>query len=62
MDNQEKENKTHQARIVRPNTLAITRDIDKFDEKTGNLYETVVVISKRANQIASDLKKNWKRK
>ena len=23
--------------------------------KTGNLYETVVVISKRANQIASDL-------
>ena len=62
MDNQEKENKTHQTRIVRPNTLAITRDIDKFDEKTGNLYETVVVISKRANQIALDLKEELEEK
>ena len=34
------------------NTLAITRDINTFDEQTGNLYEAVVVISKRANQIA----------
>lgn len=38
------------------NTLAITRDINTFDEQTGNLYEAVVVISKRANQIALDMK------
>ncbi|NLJ82851.1 MAG: DNA-directed RNA polymerase subunit omega [Bacteroidales bacterium] len=54
-ENQENaENK--EARKPRPNTLAITRDIDTFDEKTGNIYETVVVLSKRANQIASDVK------
>lgn len=41
---------------VKPNTLSITRDIDKFDEKTGNIYESIVIISKRANQIAVDLK------
>lgn len=34
----------------------VTRDLTKFDEKTGNIYETLVVIAKRANQIASEMK------
>lgn len=34
---------------------AITRDLNLFDQKTGNLYETVVILSKRAEQISEDL-------
>ena len=37
-------------------TTTITRNIPEFDRKTGNIYETLVVISKRANQIASEMK------
>ena len=32
------------------NTL--TRDLCDLAEPTGNIYETVVILSKRANQIA----------
>ena len=35
----------------------ITRDMSEMDAKIGNVYETVAVISKRANQISSELKK-----
>ncbi|MCU0445756.1 MAG: DNA-directed RNA polymerase subunit omega [Microscillaceae bacterium] len=34
----------------------ITRDMGKLVEQTGNLYEAVSVISKRANQIAVMMK------
>ncbi|MFM7856455.1 MAG: DNA-directed RNA polymerase subunit omega [Flammeovirgaceae bacterium] len=34
----------------------VTRDIDKIYSPTGNLYESVVIISKRARQIAVNLK------
>lgn len=33
-----------------------TYDLNSFSEKTGNLYEALVVISKRADQIAVDMK------
>lgn len=33
-----------------------TRDMDKIAEKTGNVYESIVVISKRARQIAVNVK------
>ncbi|HHV04078.1 MAG: DNA-directed RNA polymerase subunit omega [Bacteroidales bacterium] len=35
----------------------ITRDISKLSEKTGNVYKTVMIVAQRANQIASDVKK-----
>ena len=38
-------------------TTTVTRHKEKFYEQTGNIYETVVVLSKRANQIALDLKR-----
>lgn len=44
---------------LKVNNFAITRDILKFDEQTGNIYESVVVLSKRANQIASELKEEF---
>ena len=41
------------------NPLAITRDLREFDKTTGNIYETVAILSKRANQIASELKDDF---
>lgn len=38
-----------------PNTT-VTRDLRELDKSTENLYESIVVISKRANQIAVDMK------
>jgi len=38
-----------------PNST-VTRDLRDLDKKTDNLYESIVVISKRANQIAVDVK------
>jgi len=34
----------------------ITRDINTMGERVGNVYETVKIISKRANQISAELK------
>ena len=34
----------------------ITRDTDKIAEQTGNIYESVAIISKRAKQIAKTMK------
>ncbi len=34
----------------------VTRDIRKFDGPTGNIYEAVAIMSKRANQIGSEIK------
>lgn len=34
----------------------ITRDLTTFDKNTGNIYESVAVISKRANQISAEIK------
>lgn len=34
----------------------VTRDIRNFDEPTGNIYEAIAIMSKRANQISSELK------
>ena len=35
----------------------ITRDMSELNQKVGNVYETVAIISKRANQIFQELKK-----
>ncbi|MCQ2347595.1 MAG: DNA-directed RNA polymerase subunit omega [Paludibacteraceae bacterium] len=34
-----------------------TRDMNQMTEKVGNVYETVAIISKRANQISQALKR-----
>ena len=34
----------------------VTRNIQNFDQTTGNIYETIVILGKRANQISADLK------
>ena len=40
----------------------ITRDVDKIAAQTGNLYKSVVVISKRARQISVNLKEELNNK
>jgi DNA-directed RNA polymerase subunit K/omega len=40
----------------------ITRDIDKIAAPTGNLYESVVVMGRRARQIAVNLKEELNNK
>lgn len=38
------------------NPSIVTRDVEKVAAVTGNIYESVVIISKRARQISSNLK------
>lgn len=40
----------------------ITRDVNTIAEVTGNVYESVAIISKRANQISLEIKDELKRK
>lgn len=47
---------------VKTETTAVTRKKEKFYEETGNIYETVVVLSKRANQISYEIKKELDQK
>ena len=35
----------------------ITRDLKAIEDVTGNIYESVVAIAKRSNQISVDLKR-----
>ncbi len=34
----------------------VTRDVARLDEKTGNIYEAVALLGKRANQISVQVK------
>jgi len=34
----------------------ITRDVDKLQDNTGNIYESIAIISKRANQVSTAIK------
>ncbi|MDR1582223.1 MAG: DNA-directed RNA polymerase subunit omega [Prevotellaceae bacterium] len=40
----------------------VTRDIEKFAAPTGNVYESVIIIAKRANQISAELKQELSKK
>ena len=34
----------------------ITRDVNLLDKETGNIYEAVFILGKRANQIAVEVR------
>lgn len=40
----------------------VTRNLDKYDNETGNIYESIVVMSKRSNQISLELKEELTQK
>ena len=47
---------------VKSDTSAVTRTVRDFDQETGNIYESVAVMSKRANQISLEMKEELDRK
>ena len=50
--------------IVKPTVAnsTITRDLRELDEKTNNIYESLVIMSKRANQISNNVKEELHQK
>ena len=40
----------------------VTQNVSELDKQTGNIYESVVIISRRANQIAVDIKEELSKK
>ena len=40
----------------------MTRNLNDFSKDTGNVYESVVIIGKRANQIAAQMKDELSKK
>ena len=43
-------------------TNTITRDLSDFRDKTGNVYESIAIMGKRANQISAEIKEELKKK
>ncbi len=43
-------------------TNTVTHDLMSFADPTGNIYESIVIMSKRSNQIASKMKEDLSHK
>jgi DNA-directed RNA polymerase subunit K/omega len=43
-------------------TNTVTRDIMNYCDQTGNIYESVVIMGKRANQIGVEIKQDLSKK
>ena len=43
-------------------TNTVTRDMQDFRDKTGNVYESIAIMGKRANQVAVEIKDELKKK
>lgn len=43
-------------------TNTVTRNIVELSDDTGNIYESVAIMSKRANQIAGEIKNDLQKK
>ncbi len=43
-------------------TNTITRNLSELAKPTGNIYETVMIIAKRANQISANVKQELSKK
>ena len=51
-----------QYKNVNAEKSTITRDVVYLEEKTGNLYQSIVAISKRSNQISTQIKEELTQK
>jgi len=40
----------------------ITRDLNKLEEQTGNIYKSVIIVAKRSNQISLEIKEELSKK
>jgi len=51
--------------IINKPTVAsstVTRDLRELDVKTDNIYESIVIVAKRANQISNNIKEELHQK
>lgn len=53
---------TNKKAMAAVNPLVETKDVIMMKHKTGNLYESIAVISRRANQIAVTMKEDLHKK
>ncbi len=53
---------TNKKALASVNPLVETRDVIQMKDKTGNLYESIAVIAKRANQISVTIKEELHKK
>ena len=49
-------------KIAQVPTNTVTRNLADFAAPTGNVYESVMIIAKRSNQIAADIKQDLNHK
>jgi len=47
---------------IKAPVTTVTHNVEELREITGNLYEVVAILSKRANQISAELKEELHRK
>ncbi|MCF8358596.1 MAG: DNA-directed RNA polymerase subunit omega [Prolixibacteraceae bacterium] len=47
---------------TKADTTTVSRNVDMLANETGNIYETVMILGKRSNQIASELKEELNQK
>jgi len=47
---------------IKAETTTIPRNVDELEKATGNVYETVMILAKRANQISSEMKEELNQK
>lgn len=47
---------------IKTDTVAVTRNIEDFTRGTNNVYESVSILSKRANQISLEMKEELNQK
>ena len=50
--------------VIKPTVAGstVTRDLRELDVQTDNIYESIVIISKRANQISNNVKEELHQK
>lgn len=47
---------------VQAEVTTVTRDVTQLNEKTGNIYESIAILGKRANQIQAKMKEELQNK
>ena len=47
---------------IKAESTTVPRDLTDMEEQTGNVYETVMILAKRSNQIASEMKEELNQK
>lgn len=47
---------------IKAETTTISRNLDELVQSTGNIYESVMILAKRSNQISSEMKEELSQK